>query len=162
MSNYTDDEVQTAVQKIVLSTVTTSTGSLRQRQIQTAFTDIQQAAAGVYILYFNAPYYTLLLSITRLQDSLATQVSTINGLIDAVLATKRSVTPINDLSSLANAKAALDELQAAVAVRTTGFNDIQAVPAFRRYAQNLTDLRHLCRQQHQRHVQHKPGWYNRH
>lgn len=137
MTDYTDAEVQTAVERIVQSTVRNPTGVLGQRQVDVSFNDIQQTAAGVYILYFNAPYYTLKLGVTRLLDSLATQVSTINALIDAVQATKRSVTPVNDLSPLANAKAALDELQAAVGGRTTGFNDILTVPAFRRYSQNL-------------------------
>lgn len=140
MANYSDEEVQGAVEKIVQSTVRNPTGILGQRQVEISFSDTQQAAAGVYILYFNAPYYTLALGITRIQDALSTQVSTINALIDAVQATKRSVTPVNDLSLLANAKAALDELQAAVGNRTTGFSDITNVPAFRRYASNLNSF----------------------
>ena len=140
MANYSDQEVQDAVSKVVQSTVRNPTGILGQRQVEISFSDTQQAAAGVYILYFNAPYYTLLLGITRIQDSLSTQVSTINALIDAVIAAKRAVTPINDLSPLANAKAALDELQAAVGNRTTGFSDITTVPAFRRYSTNLSQF----------------------
>lgn len=137
MANYTVDEVQTAVEKIVRSTVRHPTGSLGERSVGTSFSDLQEAASGVYILYFNAPYYTLLLGVRRLADSLTTQASTIASLIDAVLATRRMVTPVNDLSNLANAKAALEELQAAVTTRSSSFNSIQAVPAFRRYATNI-------------------------
>lgn len=137
MANYTSDEVQTAVAKIIRSTVRHPTGSLGERQVNTSFTDLQEAASGVYILYFNAPYYTLLLGVRRLLDSLTSQASTIASLIDAVLATKRIVTPVTDLTNLAQAKAALEELQAAVSSRTSGFNNIQNVPAFRRYASNL-------------------------
>jgi hypothetical protein len=137
MANYTSDEVQAAVEKIIRSTVRHSLGSLGERQVNTSFTDLQEAASGVYILNFNAPYYTLKLGTTRLLDSVATQASTIAQLIDAVHACKRTVTPVNDLTSLANAKAALEELQSAVSARSQGFNDIQAVPSFRRYAANL-------------------------
>ncbi len=137
MANYTSEEVQAAVSKIVRSTVRHSTGSLGERQVETSFTDLQEAAVGVYILYFNAPYYTLLLGVSRLKDALSTQASTIAATLDAVLATKRSVTPISDLTPLANARAALDALQAAVGARDSGFKDIKAVPAFKQYATNI-------------------------
>lgn len=137
MANYTSDEVQAAVEKIIRSTVRHSRGSLGERRVNTSFTDLQEAASGVYILNFNAPYYTLKLGTTRLLDSVATQASTIAQLIDAVHACKRTVNPVNDLTTLANAKAALEELQSAVSARSQGFDDIQAVPSFRRYAANL-------------------------
>lgn len=137
MANYTSDEVQAAVSKIIRSTVRHPTGSLGERQVSTSFNDLQEAASGVYILYFNAPYYTLLLGVRRLTDSLSSQASTIASLIDAIQAVKRTVTPVTDLTNLAQAKAALEELQAAVSSRTSGFTNIQAVPAFRRYAANL-------------------------
>jgi hypothetical protein len=137
MANYTSREVQDAVEKIIRSTVRHPLGSLGERQVNVSFTDLQEAASGVYILNFNAPYYTLYLGTRRILDSLATQASTIANLIDAVQATKRTVSPVNDISTLANAKAALEELQSAVTARSQGFNDIQAVPAFRRYAANL-------------------------
>ncbi len=137
MANYTSKEVQDAVEKIIRSTVRHPLGSLGERQVNVSFSDLQEAASGVYILNFNAPYYTLYLGTRRLLDSLATQASTIANLIDAVQATKRTVSPVNDISTLANAKAALEELQSAVTARSQGFNNIQAVPAFRRYAANL-------------------------
>jgi hypothetical protein len=137
MANYTSDEIQAAVEKIIRSTVRHPLGSLGERQVNVSFNDLQEAASGVYILNFNAPYYTLYLGTKRLLDSLAVQASTIASLIDAVQATKRAVTPVNDLTNLANAKAALEELQSAVSARSQGFNDIQAVPSFRRYAANL-------------------------
>lgn len=137
MSNYTDQEVQDAVEKIVRSSVRHPTGILGDRKISVSFSDIQEAAAGVYILYFNAPFYTLLLGVKRLTDALESQASTVSSLIDAVAATDRLVTPVKDLSPLANAKAALEELEAAVSSRTEGFSDIEKVPAYRRYVQNL-------------------------
>lgn len=137
MSNYTAQEVQAAVEKIVRSSVRHPTGILGDRKIDVSFSDIQEAAAGVYILYFNAPFYTLLLGVKRLADLLESQASTVESLIDAVEATDRLVTPVKDLSPLANARSALEELEAAVSSRTDGFQDITQVPAYRRYVQNL-------------------------
>jgi len=137
MSNYTAEEVQAAVEKIVRSTVRHPTGILGDRKISVSFSDIQEAAAGVYILWFNAPFYTILLGARKLQDLALTQASTVTSLIDAVFATDRLVTPISDLSPLANARSALEELEAAVSSRTDGFSDITKVPAYRRYVQNL-------------------------
>lgn len=140
MANYTDDEINAAVSQIVQTTISNSTGALGERQVNTSFSDTQEAAAGVYILYFNAPYYTLLLGTTRLADSLTTQASTIASLIDAVTSVKRAITPVTDLTTLANAKVALDELSSAVSSRTQGFQDIQAVPAFQRYSANISQF----------------------
>lgn len=137
MSNYTAQEVQDAVEKIVRSSVRHPTGILGDRNISVSFSDIQEAAAGVYILWFNAPFYTLLLGTRRLQDLADSQVSTISSLIDAIYATDRLVTPVKDVSPLANARSALEELETAVAQRKDGFADIEKVPAYRRYVQNL-------------------------
>lgn len=140
MANYTSEEVQAAVEKIVRSTVRHPTGILGERQINVAFSDLQEAAAGVYILYFNAPFYTLLLGARRLIDLVKAQASTAASLIDAVATTNRLVTPVSDLSPLANARSALLELEAAVSSRAQSFQDIQKVPAFRRYAQNVSQF----------------------
>jgi hypothetical protein len=137
MSNYTPTEVQAAVENIVRSTVRHPTGILGDRKIAVSFSDIQEAAAGVYILWFNAPFYTLSLGARRLADALQTQASTAASLIDAIFATDRLVTPVKDLSPLANARSALQELEAAVSSRIDGFPDITNVPAYRRYVQNL-------------------------
>ena len=137
MSNYTQQEVQDAVEKIVRSSVRHPTGILGDRKVDTTFSDLQEAAAGCYILYFNAPFYTLLLGVKRLLDQLNTQENTLVSLIDAVVATDRLVVAVTDLSPLANAKAALEELEAAVSSRSEGFQDIEQVPAYRRYVQNL-------------------------
>lgn len=140
MANYTSAEVQAAVEKVVRSTVRNTTGALGQRQVETSFSDLQEAAAGVYILYYNALFYTIYLGTTRLTDAAETQAQTLSALIDAVSATDRLVTPVTDISPIANAKAALLELEGAVTNRSQGFSDITKVPAFRRYAQNLANF----------------------
>lgn len=140
MANYTSEEVQTAVEKIVRASVRSTTGPLGERQVSDTFSDLQEAASGVYILYYNAPFYTLYLGTTRLQDAAQTQGQTLMSLIDAVNALGRIVTPVRDISPIANSGAALLELEAAVASRKGGFSDISKVPAFRRYAQGLSEF----------------------
>lgn len=137
MSNFTPQEIQTAVEKIVRSTVRHPTGILGERKVETSFSDIQEAAAGVFILYFGAPFYVIMLGARRLQDVLDTQAQTVQSLMDAVVATDRLVFPVSDLTPLANARTALAELESAVSARAQGFADIEQVPAFRRYVQNL-------------------------
>lgn len=138
MSDYTEQEIQDAVEKIVRSTVRHPTGILGERKIEVSFSDLQEAAAGVYILYFNAPFYTLLLGARRLAALLNSQASTATSIINAITATNRLVTPIQDISSIANARAALEELESAVVARSEGFKNIETVPAYRRYVENLT------------------------
>lgn len=140
MSNFTTTEIQAAVEKIVRSTVRSPTGILGDRKIHTSFNDIQEAAAGVFILYFNAPFYVLKLGASRVKDLVQTQAQTVASLLDAVLATNRLVLPVSDLTPLANARTALGELEAAVASRAQGFTNIQQVPAFRRYAQSVSQF----------------------
>lgn len=140
MANYNSAEVQAAVEKVVRATIRNLTGALGQRQVETSFNDLQEAAAGVYILYYNAPFYTIHLGTTRLLDAAETQAQTLSSLIDAVYATDRLVTPVTDISPIANARSALQELEGAVTSRSQGFSDITKVPAFRRYTQNLTNF----------------------
>lgn len=135
--NYSSDEIQTAVEQIIRASVRTPTGVLGERRVDTSYTDLQEAASGVYILYFNAPFYTIGLGATRLLDATQTQAQTINAVVDAIKAMGNLVTPVEDISALANSRAALQELEAAVGARAQGFQDITAVPAFRRYAQNI-------------------------
>lgn len=140
MSNYTPEEVQAAVSKIVLSTVSHPTGVLGNRNISSTFNDLQEAAAGVYVLYFNAPFYTIKLGTTRLADLVDSQAQTITQLIDAVQATSKLVTPVSDISALANASSALQALGTAVSNRSQGFSDVTEVPAYRAYASNINQF----------------------
>ena len=67
-------------------------------------------------------------------DAAQTQAQTLSALIDAVYVVDRLVAPVSDISPIANARAALQELESAVVARVGGFSDITTVPAFRRYA----------------------------
>ena len=122
---------------VVRSDAIQPTGILGNRGLSTTFNELQEAAAGVYILYFNAPFYTIYLGTTQVLDLLDSQAQTIESLIAAVQATNKLVTPISDISSLANASAALQALGTAASNRSSGFQDITTVPAFNNYAKNV-------------------------
>jgi len=138
MSNYTPEEVQAAVSKIVRSTVSHPTGALGNRDTSATFNELQEAAAGVFVLYYNAPFYCIKLGTTRVADSVQAQAQTVSDLIDAVKACSKLTTPLTDISALANANSALQALGSAVGNRKDGFQDITQVPAYQRYAASIS------------------------
>ena len=137
MSNYTDEEVNAAVSKIVRSSVTHPSGILGNRDTQTTFNELQEAAAGVFVLYYNAPFYCIGLGCTRVIDYVTNQRETVTQLKEAVETTSKLTNPISDISPIANANAALEALGTAVAARKDGFQDIGDVPAFKRYSKSI-------------------------
>ena len=133
---YTSAEIQGAVDKLVRSSIRRVFGALGNEETSLVFSDTRDAAASIYILFKNAPYYTTFLGTERLQDKIATQAELLQNLLDAVVNTDRRVSPITKLASLANASSALGALQGASAVRTDAFTDIEDVPAFQRFELN--------------------------
>jgi hypothetical protein len=136
---YTSDEIDASVSKIVLNSIRAPYDVLGIRRTDITFDDIQQAAAGVFLLYFNAPFYVAFLSSQRLLELVRIEAVLLTQLEVALESTGRLVSPIRDLTALNNAKAALFELEGAVAGRGQTFKDISKVPAFQRFVGN-TDL----------------------
>lgn len=137
MSAYTPDEVQAVVERLVLSTIRRPYDTLGVRRTDLSFGDVQQAAAGVFILYPNSPFYVLWLGTQRLNDRLTNEAAIIESLLDALEATGLNVLPVEDVSPLFNAQAALQELGTAAGGRAGVFTDITKAPAFQRYSANV-------------------------
>lgn len=137
MADYTSTEIQAAVERVVRSSIRRPYGSLGNRDIQTTFSDLQDAASGVYILKPNAPFYTVFLGAQRLLGLLAAEQTTLSALVEAIENTNRRVTEIDNLAPLNNARAALDALSNAAGQRSNIFRSIADVPAFQRYDQNV-------------------------
>ncbi len=135
--SFTADEVQAAVSQLVASTIRRPYDTLGTRRVDVAFSDTQEAAAGVFLLYPKAPFYILSLGAQRLLELVSSEAEQVESLLQAVEATGRQVFPIHDISSLSNARSALFSLEGAVQERTSGFKDIEKVPAFVRYKANL-------------------------
>lgn len=135
--NYTPEEIEQAVEALVLSSIKTERDSLGARDFKSTFSQTQEAAAGVFLLYFNAPFYVAYLGSRRLLEIVVTTTELAELVLDAITATGRTTFKVEDLTPLANAQVALGELSSAISARTQGFKDIEAVPAWRRYAQNV-------------------------
>jgi len=136
--SYTSEEVQTAVSRLLRTSIRRQYGALGNRRTNITFSDIQDAAAGVFCLKANAPYYVVVLA-CRLLDSLVEDAeNTLEGLIDSVRSLGRRVHPVEQLSPLANARTALGALSGATASRTTSLTRVEDVPAFRRFEQSTS------------------------
>lgn len=137
---YTSDEIQAAVSKLVQTTVQAPTDPLGSTQTDVTFSDLQEAAAGVFVLQFDAPFYIAYLAAQRVREQVLAAQQTIDQLLEESQILNRYTVPIQDISALGNASAALQALNDAVTARQQGFDDINKVPAFRRYVQNLTSF----------------------
>lgn len=134
---YTDDEVQAAVEKLLRSSIRRPFDALGVRRYDVSFNDIQEAAASVFLLYPEAPYYVVGLGVQRLRDLILATRSVLSELVNAVVVCGRSTTPVKDVTSLADAGAALVELETASSLRDKNFKDISRVPAYQRFDANV-------------------------
>lgn len=134
--SYTDDEVTAAIEKLVRTSIRRQQGALGNRDLSLTFNDYMDAAAGVFILFQNSPFYVLWLGARRLREALQTQRDAIGDFIDLVTATGRYTTPVNNLSPLVNARVALTELEGVAAQRSSSFENIEESSAYRRFESN--------------------------
>jgi len=132
---FTSEEIQTAVEKLVLSTVRQPYDTLGSRRTDVSFSDVQEAAAGVFILYPKSPYYCVFLGAQRVKEAVTALESSFGGLLTALTALGRDVLPVEDVSSLFNAKSALQALEGAVA--KTAPMDITKLAAYQRFDSEL-------------------------
>jgi len=138
MTGFSDDEIQSVVTSLVQSTIARPIDALGVRRVDISFNDIQQAAGGVFLLYPNSPFYVVALGAARALDLVTSEELLVIQLLDAVAACGRRVLPIQDVSTLFNAQAALQELQSAAAAREASFADITSLPAYQRFSSNVS------------------------
>jgi hypothetical protein len=133
---YTPEEIQASVERLLRGSIRRPVDTLGVRRTDISFSDIQEAAAGVFLLYPMAPFYVAFLGAQRLGDAIVTESALLQRILEAIDAAGRRVLPAPDVSSLFNAKAALEELETAAAARDRAFKDIARVPAFQRFNAN--------------------------
>lgn len=136
-AEYSDDEVEAAVEKIVRSAIRRPYGSLGQRAVGTTFTDFQEQTIAVLTLTPNAPFYVVLLGTERLVTNIADVAGTLDDLDDVAQALGRSPTAVSSTTALANARVAADALAISAGVRTQAYPDISKTPAFQRLDRNI-------------------------
>jgi hypothetical protein len=136
--NYSDEELQGAVDKIVRSSTDRLYGALGNRRTDIVFSQVQDAAAGVFVQYNNSPYYVVALACTILSEFVDSALTLLQDIDDTVRSTNRLVKPIKSLSPLANARSALNALGSASSARLTSLTRIEEVPAFQRFEQSTS------------------------
>lgn len=136
--NYTDAEVSTAVSKLIQGAIRRPYGILGERKTLDAFDDTMDAAAGVFILTPESPFYVIFLGSRRLTDTIGGVITEAGVLYGAIESTGRRVRPLTSLTSLGNARTALFALETASAVRDSAFEDIGEAPAFQRFDRHTT------------------------
>jgi hypothetical protein len=135
--SFTTEEVQAAVDRLVNTSIRRPYGALGNRQLDLPFADYQNAAACVFLLAPRAPFYVLYLASLQVNAAIRTEALLVDQLLAAVSSLGRQVFPVTDLSPLANAGAALEDLGAAALARKSSFGDVGRVPAFQRFKQNV-------------------------
>lgn len=135
--SYTTQEINATVEKIVRTSIRRQYGALGNRRTDFTFNDLQDAAAGVFIIKPKAPFYVAKLSADKLVAYLETTINQVSYLIELVEGTGRYVNNIENISSLANARSALVALESATSNRTYSFSRVEDIPAFQRFDANI-------------------------
>lgn len=125
------------VEQFVRGSIRRPIDTLGTRRHDVTFTDVQEAAAGVFLLYPVAPFYIAYLASQRVLELIVAEEEVILELLELFLATGRTATPIKDLSPLNNITSALFELERAISNRTQTFPNIEDVSAFKRFDSNV-------------------------
>lgn len=136
MAGFTPEEIEDVIDRLVNSSIRRPYDTLGARRTDITFSDVQGAAAGVFLLYQRTPYYFASLGTSRLEgevQDVAGQIDAIVGLLDVL---RRRVVPVRDISSLANARSALFELESAVS-KNGPPRDVTKVPAYQRFNSNI-------------------------
>jgi len=135
---YSEDEIRTAVSSVMRTTVRRQIDSLGARKLSVTYSDMQEAAAGMFILDQTAAFYVIYLAAQRLLTLVETEAALVSTLIQAANAAGRDVLPIENTAPLYNARSAIFDLEKAVSVRTQGLKDITALPAYVRFEANIS------------------------
>lgn len=130
---FTQDEIDASVGKFIRTSIRREYGALGNRRTDLTFSDVQDAAAGVFITKPKAPFYVVRLGAEKLSEYLQTVQGQVADLIELIEGTGRNVTPVDSLSPLANARSALGALTSATSSRTSSFARVEDIPAFQRF-----------------------------
>ena len=135
MANYTTAEIQAVVDSIIRSSIRRTYDTLGVQRTDITFSDIQEAAAGVFLLYPKSPFYLVGLGGKRAKEVHGSVTTAVQKLRDALGVLGKRTVPVRDVSALVNAKAALLELE--VAVTNKKPSDLTVIPAYARFNANI-------------------------
>jgi len=134
---YTDQEIETAIEKIIRSAIRRPVGTLGHRSTGVTFDDFQEQTIAVMTLTPNAPFYVVKLGCGRMLDKVETLATTVQELNEATQAIGRTTTPVQSIAELSNANVAATALSLAGSNRTKSFKSMDQLPAFQRLDRNI-------------------------
>lgn len=132
---YTDEELEAVTQSLLPGAIPRTYDTLGIRRTDTSFTAIQQAAAGVFLLYPNTAFYFAYLLADALGDEVRALAESCTVLLSSLSTLRRRTIPVDDVSSLSNARAALVDLESVVTSANPP-DSLTAVPAYQRFTSN--------------------------
>lgn len=140
MADFSDSERQASVEQLVPTSLTRTVNDLGFRETGVTFTSLQAAAATLYIRSRDALFYTVQLSAERLREAVAAEYEVLEDLMETMEAVGYRNSPVSSLTSLSNAKAALDAMATSLGTRVGVFDDVLKVPAFTRFERNTNQF----------------------
>jgi len=137
---YTSEEVRAAVQSLLLSELRRGFNSLGIRDVGQTFADFQEVTAITLLLQPEGIFYVAYLASQRLLSTVRSLYLKIDELATVTRYADRKVIPVKDITTLANARAALSELASAMASRSSVPKSITSIPAYTRFSSNTSDF----------------------
>lgn len=132
---FDDQEIRDVADRLVRSVIRRPHDALGVRRTDLTFGDVREGSASVFLLHPKAPYAVAELCRQKLAAK-TTDIGTLAGKMAKNLSVlRRRTLPVRDLSSLANARSALIELEGSV--RSSPPRDVTLVPSYVRFDANL-------------------------
>lgn len=108
--SYTDDEVRARVKALMQTGARVPLAAANSRDLDTAYDELQQLAATVFLLDLSAMPHLVRLSVERLRAYARARLDAVDTLIERIKEVGQPDFPVSDISSLSEAAAALREL----------------------------------------------------
>lgn len=138
LTMYTDEELKSAVEQLVRSNVRRPYDSRGVRRTDITYSDYQDIFSSVFVLYPSAIYYVVGIACANTSKVLDTQLTAVNEFLTLVRGVGRHVNSVNNVSTLANARAALEDLVNASISRSSGFTSATDTDAYKRFDTNTS------------------------
>lgn len=132
-----EDDVKGVVERLVPQSIPNVYGKTGLRELGPMFNGYRMAMVGLLSSRPEAIYYVLLLSARRLEEEIDVGLSMVSSLSDSCLKVTRKLQPVSDISSLHNADVALNDLASSLEGRGGTYLDVEVVPAFKRFSDNV-------------------------
>lgn len=110
MSNFTEQELQTAVSQFVRSEIKTSRDQLGTLDVDYSFSEVREYVASTLVFDPSAVFYLLSLAANRVNQDVLTAVDYLSDLQTAILEVGRDTTRVTSTNLLEDAAAALLEV----------------------------------------------------